>query len=420
MDSFAVLDVRAVHELHGGGRLETVWDASEGALMVTLDGQACTQVVPGRTAELGGFVLECQLGVRQRPTPMPVLIDSRWLQTLLIAGCVQVCVVSALWLTPAALEDPEPGAGLTMAQVERFLAVPAGGARKEGRATFAPAGERPDEAERVSHERPPLLVAQRDVPTFTWRSSPTALANALDSLLGDVDGTSDLARTLGDEALATARSEQSSAGVGGLLSPRALVEPGAGNGTVGIGSSRARELFERNERRLERDTVRTASLPRQEREVPRAEPALFPVTRAEVPEGSVSFEDIDPVVKDFLAQSVRRHRNSIRYCYERFGLTADPKRSGRLVLELTLQPDGFVRDVDATVDGAGLEAVARCVEEQASRWFLGAALSDGPRRLRFPFRLCPKRPSDAPVGDECVERWPSAKAVQTTTLSARQ
>lgn len=414
VDSFAVGDERSLHELRGGARLESVWDADRGALLLLLDGVEAAEVGPGGAVRLGGFVIQCHLGVRHPRAVRPLLFDSRWLQALVIAAAVQVCVVSALVLAPAPVPDPEPGAGLTMADIERFLAVSAGGARQEGKATFAPAGERPDEAERIEHERPRLVVAQRDLPIVTWRSTPMPLGDALEGLVGEASGTNELARTLGEEALATARSEQATAGIGGLLSPRPLVEPGAGSGTVGIGTSRSGALLEENERRLERRPDLAL-----ERERP-APSAVFPVTTMEVPVGEVREEDIDPVVKDFLAQRVRRHKNSIRYCYETFGLAGDPRRSGRLVLELTLLPDGHVTDVDATVDGKGLEAVARCVEEQASQWFLGGALTDGPRRLRFPFRLCPKPGPSTFVFGECVERWPSAKAVRATALAVRE
>lgn len=418
VDSFPVdAGARSVHALRGGGRLEAAWDAEDGVLVLTLDGADVVEVAPGGAAQLGGFDIRCHLGVRHPRARRPLLFDGRWLHAVVLAAAFQICVVSALLLAPAPVVDPEPGAGLTMADLERFLAVPAGGARREGRATFAPVGERPDEGERVHHERPPLHVARRDVPTVTWSTTPTYLADSVRSLLGDEGGTSDLARTLGEEALATARSEQASAGVGGLLSPRPLVEPGAGTGTVGIGRSRTAKLVEENDRRLDQKNVRRVKLPPREPRAPEVQQAVFPVKTAALPEGDVS---IDPVVKDFLATSVRRHKNSIRYCYETFGLAADPRRSGRLVLELTLLPDGHVRDVDATVDGKGLEAVARCVEEQASQWFLGGALMDGPRRLRFPFRLCPKPSPDAMVWGECEERWPSAGALRATTLSARQ
>lgn len=386
VDSFAVgTEQASSHELRGGGSLRAEWDPELRVLVLTLDGDL-VEVPPGGETALGGFVVRCHYDARCPPAARPLFFDGRWLHALVIAAAFQVCVVSSLLLTPAPITDPEPGAGLTMADLHRFLAVPAGGAPTEGTATFAPVGEKPDEAERIEHERPPLRVARRDVPTVTWSTTPSYLADSIETLLGDETGTSDLARTLGEDALATARSEQASAGVGGLLSPRPLVEPGAGNGTVGIGTSQIGKVLEKNDVRLEKKNLRTKK-PRPERNVTDVKQAVFPVQQAAVPEGDVS---IDPVVKDFLATRVREHKNSIRYCYETFGLAAHPNRSGRLVLELTLLPDGHVRDVDARVDDPALEAVARCTEQQASQWYLGDVLPEEPRRLSFPFRLKPR------------------------------
>lgn len=391
VDSFAVGgDGPATQELRVGGSLQAAWDDEVAAVVLTLDGAEMALVKPGESATLGGLTVLCRHDALHPAAHRPLFFDGRWLQALLIAAAVQVCVVSALLLTPRPVVDPEPGAGLTMADVERFLAVPAGGAPREGRATFAPTGERPEEGERVSHERPPLQVNRDRVATVRWSSTPAFLAESLDKLLGDEGGTSDLARVLGDDALATARSEQASAGVGGLLSPRPLVEPGAGNGTVGIGESQTQKVLDANEERLEKQLSKKEPLRKPKPEPKRAPQAktVFPVTTTRVPEGDVS---IDPIVKDFLATRVREHKNSIRYCYETFGLAGDPTRQGRLVLELTLLPDGHVTDVTATTTEPGLTAVATCVQEQASQWFLGDVLPDEPKRLKFPFQLRPKR-----------------------------
>ncbi len=393
VDSFAVrIGQVATQELRGGGSLKAEWDAGDGLLVLTLDGADIVEVAPGGEAELGGFWVRCRYDEIQPRAIRPLFFDGRWVHALVAAAAFQFCLVSALLLAPAPVRDPEPGAGLTMADVERFLAVPAGGAPREGRATFAPTGERPLEGERISHERPPLEVAAHDVPTVTWSTTPAFLTDSLTTLLGDRGARSELARTLGEDALATARSEQASAGVGGLLSPRPLIEPGAGNGTVGIGESQTQKILDANDRRLEKKLEAKAK-PRLKRPLPKQQ-RLFPVQTTSVPEGDVNAgENIDPIVKDFLALRVREHKNSIRYCYETFGLAADPTRSGRLVLELTLLPNGHVTDVEATVDGRGLDPVATCVEEQASQWFLGDVLPDKAKRLRFPFTLCPKSTS---------------------------
>jgi hypothetical protein len=88
---------------------------------------------------------------------------------------------------------------------------------------------------------------------------------------------------------------------------------------------------------------------------------------------------------------VRQRHNAIRYCYESWGLTADAGRTGRVILEMTLLPNGRVQDAKASVDDNGLKLVGQCVERMASEWYLGDGLVSEPTRLAFPFVLKPSK-----------------------------
>ena len=100
---------------------------------------------------------------------------------------------------------------------------------------------------------------------------------------------------------------------------------------------------------------------------------------------------LDPVVRDALAQAVRRRDNAVRSCYESRGLASDHGGSGKLRLELTLLPSGRVTETKVTVDNPRLRMVADCVEKAAAEWYLGDGLVDEPKRLSFPFVLTPRK-----------------------------
>jgi hypothetical protein len=220
----------------------------------------------------------------------------------------------------------------------------------------------------------------------TFRAIPEPSECLLCSLgVAPKDAAGELARTLGQAALDTARSEARAAGVGGLLSPRPLAEPGAGSGEVGLGESTLGEHLKKNDERLEKKELKRKAVEPELR--PEVTQALYKVQAGTVPEGEV---DLDPLVREFLSERVREHNNSVRHCYETFGLAGDPQRRGRLVVELTLLPSGRVSDVDVRGDDPGLGGVAACVKERAAHWWLGDVRPDEPRRLSFPFNLRPK------------------------------
>jgi hypothetical protein len=163
------------------------------------------------------------------------------------------------------------------------------------------------------------------------------------------------------------------------------VRAGNGNGAIGAGESRIAE--ELRKRIAETEKKARLMAPRRAMQTP------VPVRLVDVPDAHVTLvetEGIDPVVRDHLALQVRERHNSVRYCYESWGLAADATRAGRLVLEMTLNPDGHISDVRASVSNPALALVAECVEKMASQWYLGDQLVEEPRRLSFPFILQPR------------------------------
>jgi len=128
--------------------------------------------------------------------------------------------------------------------------------------------------------------------------------------------------------------------------------------------------------------------------LPAKAPTMFPVQMQEVPDADVAGAridadpELDPIVREHLTRTVRARHNVIRACYEAWGLAADARRSGRLVLELTLQPDGHVTDV-TTQTNDELRRVGDCVVRAAADWYLGDVVEQ-PTRLAFPFVLQPR------------------------------
>jgi hypothetical protein len=304
-------------------------------------------------------------------------VDSTLFHAAMIGAAVQACVVSALVLAPAPTLDFEAGAGMK-SEWRRMLLTPGGTAPTKGPASVNAVGRDPEEGER---EEPVRSKGQR--PTHRTGKGLTA-EQALDEMkrflhLGN-DGV-ELRDILGEVAQATAKAPVVGAGMGGLA-PRDPQNAGAGNGLVGAGESRIAELLKERIRQADKASPK----------LPRREARAIPVNVVEVPTARVSLaadEALDPVVKDHLMRAVRQRHNAVRYCYESWGLAADVRRSGRLVLELTLRPDGRVADPKVTAESPGLKLVGECVERMAAEWYLGDGLVEEPKRLSFPFVLQP-------------------------------
>lgn len=306
-------------------------------------------------------------------------VDSTLLHSTMIGVALQVCVVSALWLAPVS-SSSDTGAGIP-SEAKRLLSLPGGTASVVGRASFAARGRKPDEAEKIE----PLKKKGAPLPQRAGRMpSLEQTLEAMKAALHPGDA-GELRESLGQIARTEARAPQLGAGVGGL-SPKDPVDTGPGAGVIGAGTNVAlTDLIRRRVDETEKRTPTTTTTP----------PTTFPVTMQEVPDAAVDAAridadpELDPLVREHLTRAIRSRHNVIRGCYSAWGLAADARRSGRLVVELTLLPDGHVSEIEATTSTTELRMVADCVVRAASEWYLGDGLVTKPTRLAFPFVLQP-------------------------------
>jgi len=88
-----------------------------------------------------------------------------------------------------------------------------------------------------------------------------------------------------------------------------------------------------------------------------------------------------------------RHVTDVKRCYEREGLTRDPKLSGTLDVSVTVLATGVVSDVAITSDamrGFGAREVGQCLTTAIRNW----RFDRGPYMVEtivFPFRFAPDR-----------------------------
>ena len=360
------LEIRGFQAAKGADTADTFGSCSH----LTLRSGACL-VLPA------GHVLHAELSeapIRRRGLPH---IDSTLLHATMIGAAFQVCVVSALILAPPRAFDPDPGAGWA-SELRRVVSLPGGTAAQAGQPTFVPVGRSPLEEERAEPVR-----ARGSRPTLSGKgpSAEEALEEMKRTLhLGD--SGLELREALGELARQVARAPELGAGFGGL-SPREPADRGPGTGIIGAGISELPRIIRAQTERMERAFERK----------PKGERLVGRVELMEVPQGFVVLDEssLDPVVRDELNAAVRERHNTIRSCYEVWGLAADAKRTGRLELELTLTPDGRVTDPVVRVSSPGLKHVARCVSDGVREWYLGDGLFDEATRLRFPFVLQPRK-----------------------------
>ena len=195
----------------------------------------------------------------------------------------------------------------------------------------------------------------------------------------------ELRETLGQIVRTEARAPQLGAGVGGL-SPKDPVDNGPGSGVIGAGTTVALT-----------DLIRRAVTETEKRTTTAPPTTTFPVTMQEVPDAAVNAAridadpELDPLVREHLTRAIRSRHNVIRGCYSAWGLAADARRSGRLIVELTLLPNGHVSNIEATTSSTELRMVADCVVRAASEWYLGDGLVVAPTRLAFPSRSSDRR-----------------------------
>ncbi len=305
--------------------------------------------------------------------------DGTLFHAAMIAAAVQAVLVCTLVLTPAPRFDSDAGAGFPDSEVRRLILAPGGTSPQRGKAALALAGRRVEEAERPSVvRRAGRALPRHSGAGLTLEQTLAEMERAL--VLGD--GGTELKETLGDLAQSVARAPQLGAGVGGLA-PKDPIAQGAGSGLVGPGDAHVERLHEM------RDRAPNTALPTG------AQHAIGPVSLIDVPHAEVALSeefDIDPLVKEELTRAVRQRHNAVRYCYESWGLAANAGNAGRVLLEITLMPDGRVVEPVATASQPALDHVAACVQRMAAGWYLGDGLVDKPTVMSFPFLLKPARP----------------------------
>ncbi len=374
---------RLSHKLTSGHRLRAQPSADNG-WRVSLDGVS-HHIEVGAPQQRFPCGLSVRLLEVQRSAPPRRFssLDLGWVHALMLAAAVQIGGVSALMLSPEPSSDP--GAGYRIEHLRRILRAPAGAAPTKGPGAVVRIGRQAEEAERPLAIPPARGVARprrEPKPIDTQRS----LIEAIGSLEAVVQrGTplgAELRQTIGDLARSTADAPTQGAGLGGLLRPREIVDRGAGSGIIGIGSDRIRRHTRR--KKLFDDEKKIKLRPKVSR--------AFKTKMGPDGTGEDARDgwDLDPIVRDQLAKAVRRRQSSVRYCYVTWALQSDPTRTGRVVLELTLRPDGYVEDPSVTHDDPALGLVAECVERMAGDWYLGHGLVEENKRLAFPFILQPR------------------------------
>ncbi len=374
-----VLRARVVADAAGDacGALELRGD---GVLVTLTPGQLCVLSPPTTAGPVGhaGHMLHADVDDGAAAAPSSGGVDSTMLHATMIGVALQVCVLSALWLAPVG-NPSDSGAGVP-SEARRWLSLPGGTARAVGKPTFSATGRKADEAEKVeARKRRGAGLPRKPGKGPSLEQTLEAMKRALHP--GE-DG--DLRETLGQLTMAVARAPQLGAGVGGL-SPRDPVDTGPGSGVIGAGTTVALD-----------DLLRRRVTDTDQKATPTPRRTTYPVTLQEVPVAAVdgaridADPELDPVVRDHLTRTIRSRHNVIRGCYEAWGLAADARRSGRLVLELTLLPNGRVENLTAETSSAELRMVGDCVVRAATEWYLGDGLVQAPTRLSFPFVLQPR------------------------------
>ncbi len=351
-----------------------------------VDDGVAVQGILVRAVLLAGQRLELPAGhvlcAEPEPQPAPAargrfFVDSTLLHSVMIAFAAVTCVVSAFWLAPVGLSS-DPGGGIA-SDARRWLSLPGGSARVVARATFSAAGRPTELGERYDLRQ--LAGSSSAHPAGPRPSLERTLEAMKQALQRGAEG--DAQRDpVGELARQVAAAPVLGAGVGGL-SPRDPADLGAGSGIIGAGDALRQQ----------------AILRRAVAEVDRSLPARtnYPVALVDVPDAAVdddgglaSRPELDPIVRDHLTRMIRTRHNVIRACYEAWGLAADARQGGRLILELTLRPDGRVEELSTMTSTPQLSRVGSCVERAALEWYLGDGLVDAPTRLAFPFNLQPR------------------------------
>jgi len=251
--------------------------------------------------------------------------------------------------------------------------------RHAGRPVWSSSGRRPSPAER------PAVAPRRGVPRPRRQGPGPSLEQTLLAMKEALPGADGLASrdSVGDLSRAIAAAPVLGAGMGGL-SPRDPVVSGVGSSVVAAGTT---ACLARSPR--ERDAALEGATPLSPQK------ATYPVQLVDVPPATVDAERafataaLDPLSRERLLRAMRMRSTVLRGCYESWGLAVDARRRGRLVVELTLRPDGRVDDLQTTASD-GVPLVGDCVRRAAVECYLGDGLVDAPTRLSFPLLLRPR------------------------------
>jgi hypothetical protein len=88
--------------------------------------------------------------------------------------------------------------------------------------------------------------------------------------------------------------------------------------------------------------------------------------------------------RDVVRRVLRRHRNEIRFCYER-ELVAHPELGGRLTLALVVGPDGAATSSRVSGSTLGDATVSGCVAQAGRRWTFPAPPGGGVVTVSVPY-----------------------------------
>jgi hypothetical protein len=359
------------HLLRSGARLRMRFD--DGVLLVRVDDDPWSPLPAGALRALPcGQTIACVEGAKAPLAKSALTVDARLFHTVMVATALQICCVAAMLLQPKVVFDDEAGGGARNTWTAR-VGAPGGAAPTIGAPRFALTGRAPEEAE-------------RDLEGNGARPRPDpGLAHVLRALTDDArpgDPGTPLREAIGELARSTARAPDAGAGFGGMLPERTLAQ-GPGTGTIGVGLSTTDALIRKNAR----DDVLTREV-----RVERTEPLTYGEGRLlDVPAAEVELDAalLLPGARDVLGDAARQRQNVIRSCYETWALPLDPHTSGRIVVEVTLRPDGRVEAPKVKASNKQLERTAGCIEKVAADWYLGDGLVRRPTRLSFPFNVRP-------------------------------
>lgn len=94
--------------------------------------------------------------------------------------------------------------------------------------------------------------------------------------------------------------------------------------------------------------------------------------------------------KETIRRVIRRHRNEVRYCYEK-QLNRDPKLQGKVRITAEIGPNGKVKTsaiADSTLKN---EQVEKCLTTKVKRWVFPAPKGGGVVKFTYPFMFLPAK-----------------------------